>query len=160
MNEPLPWLILFLPLLSAVLITLFLQQRPALQRRPFRGRGSGFVSASSVDLLAQYLADGRAAGHFAALGCRSGHLNIDFGLHFDAVEPADALDRHRRRRSAIHIYSIGYMKGDPAYARFFACLSLFTFSMLGIVAEQQFFPDVHFLGIGRRFQLSAHRLLV
>lgn len=29
----------------------------------------------------------------------------------------------------IHIYSTGYMKGDPGYARFFACLNLFTFFM-------------------------------
>jgi hypothetical protein len=33
----------------------------------------------------------------------------------------------------IHIYSCGYMAGDPSYARFFASLSLFMFSMLGIV---------------------------
>ncbi|MBI5588347.1 MAG: NADH-quinone oxidoreductase subunit L [Deltaproteobacteria bacterium] len=35
--------------------------------------------------------------------------------------------------SLIHIYSKGYMHGDPGYSRFFACLSLFIFSMLGIV---------------------------
>jgi NADH-quinone oxidoreductase subunit L len=33
----------------------------------------------------------------------------------------------------VHIYSIGYMKGDKRFERFFAYLSLFTFSMLGIV---------------------------
>ena len=33
----------------------------------------------------------------------------------------------------IHIYSQGYMKGDKGYARFFACLNLFSFSMLGLV---------------------------
>ncbi len=30
-------------------------------------------------------------------------------------------------------YSVGYMKGDPKYSRFFAFLSLFAFSMLGVV---------------------------
>ncbi|MCG3149561.1 MAG: NADH-quinone oxidoreductase subunit L [Verrucomicrobiae bacterium] len=40
--------------------------------------------------------------------------------------------------SAIHIYSLGYMKGDPGFSRFFACLSLFTFSMLGIVLSNNF----------------------
>jgi len=40
--------------------------------------------------------------------------------------------------SAIHIYSLGYMKGDPGFSRFFACLSLFTFSMLGIVLATNF----------------------
>src|SRR5690606_30896776 len=34
----------------------------------------------------------------------------------------------------VHLYSIGYMQGDKRYERFFAYLSFFTFSMLGIVA--------------------------
>jgi len=33
----------------------------------------------------------------------------------------------------IHIYSIGYMKGDPGYAKFFAYLNLFVFAMLMLV---------------------------
>lgn len=33
----------------------------------------------------------------------------------------------------VHLYSIGYMDGDKRYNLFFAYLSLFTFSMLGIV---------------------------
>lgn len=33
----------------------------------------------------------------------------------------------------IFIYSIGYMEGDPRYSRFFAYLSLFAASMLGVV---------------------------
>ncbi len=33
----------------------------------------------------------------------------------------------------VHLYSIGYMRGDAMYERFFAYLSLFSFSMLGIV---------------------------
>ena len=33
----------------------------------------------------------------------------------------------------IHIYSIGYMEGDRSVPRFFAYLSLFTFSMLMLV---------------------------
>jgi NADH-quinone oxidoreductase subunit L len=33
----------------------------------------------------------------------------------------------------IHVYSIGYMDGDPRYARFFAYLNLFVFSMLLLV---------------------------
>ncbi|MCL2284262.1 MAG: NADH-quinone oxidoreductase subunit L [Fibromonadales bacterium] len=34
----------------------------------------------------------------------------------------------------VNIYSVGYMKDDPSAARFFALLSLFAFSMLGLVA--------------------------
>jgi len=33
----------------------------------------------------------------------------------------------------VHLYSIGYMAGDKRFERFFAYLSLFTFSMLGII---------------------------
>ncbi len=35
--------------------------------------------------------------------------------------------------SLIHLYSMGYMKGDPGYNRFFAYLNLFVFSMLNLV---------------------------
>ena len=35
----------------------------------------------------------------------------------------------------IHIYSIGYMAGDPGFYRFFAYISLFTFSMLLLVTS-------------------------
>ena len=33
----------------------------------------------------------------------------------------------------VHLYSIGYMAGDEGFSRYFAYLSLFTFSMLGLV---------------------------
>jgi len=33
----------------------------------------------------------------------------------------------------VHIYSIGYMKGDKGYQRFFSYVSLFTFAMLALV---------------------------
>jgi NADH-quinone oxidoreductase subunit L len=35
--------------------------------------------------------------------------------------------------SVVHLFSTGYMKGDPRYSRFFAYLSFFSFSMLGLV---------------------------
>src|SRR3990167_4243799 len=38
----------------------------------------------------------------------------------------------------IQIYSIGYMRGDPRYPRFFAYMSLFSFSMLGLVLADNF----------------------
>ncbi len=38
----------------------------------------------------------------------------------------------------IHIYSIGYMHGDPGYVRFFCYLSLFTFAMLLLVMADNF----------------------
>jgi NADH-quinone oxidoreductase subunit L len=38
----------------------------------------------------------------------------------------------------IHVYSIGYMHGDPGYARFFAYLNLFVFSMTMLVLAGNF----------------------
>jgi len=38
----------------------------------------------------------------------------------------------------VHIYTIGYMKGDPGYQRFFSYISLFTFSMLMLVMSNNF----------------------
>ncbi len=39
----------------------------------------------------------------------------------------------------VQIYSLGYMHGDPRYSRYFAYLSLFSFSMLGLVIANNFF---------------------
>lgn len=39
----------------------------------------------------------------------------------------------------VHIYSTGYMKGDEGYTKFFAFLSLFTFSMMGLVLSTNLF---------------------
>jgi NADH-quinone oxidoreductase subunit L len=39
----------------------------------------------------------------------------------------------------VQVYSIGYMKGDPGYARYFAYIALFTASMLGLVVADNLF---------------------
>ncbi len=39
----------------------------------------------------------------------------------------------------VHLYSLGYMKGEGGFARFYAFLSLFTFSMLGLVIATNIF---------------------
>ncbi len=39
----------------------------------------------------------------------------------------------------VHIYSLGYMKGEKGFARFFSILSLFSFSMLGLVIATNIF---------------------
>ena len=38
----------------------------------------------------------------------------------------------------VHIYTIGYMKDDPGYQRFFSYIALFTFSMLMLVMSNNF----------------------
>lgn len=38
----------------------------------------------------------------------------------------------------VHIYTVGYMKDDPGYSRFFSYISLFTFAMLMLVMSNNF----------------------
>ena len=39
----------------------------------------------------------------------------------------------------VEIYSVGYMRGDPRFSRYFAYISLFVFSMYGLVLANNFF---------------------
>ncbi|MEO6036576.1 MAG: NADH-quinone oxidoreductase subunit L, partial [Verrucomicrobiota bacterium] len=66
-----------------------------------------------------------------------GDLQIDFGLRFDSLSLLMLLIV-TGVGSAIHIYSWGYMHEDRCVSRYFASLSLFTFSMLGIVLATNF----------------------
>jgi NADH-quinone oxidoreductase subunit L len=135
MNETLPWLILFLPLLAAVVITLFLQRAPRFSA--VLSVGAVLISFFlSVGLLAEFL-HGRAPD-ISLTWLQVGSLRVEFGLHFDALSVLMLLVV-TGVGSVIHIYSIDYMRGDPGYARFFACMSLFIFSMLGIVISNNFF---------------------
>src|SRR6185436_7952234 len=61
-----------------------------------------------------------------------GDLNIELGLTLDRLSLVMLLVV-TGVGSAIHIYSYGYMRADPAFGRYFGTLSLFMFSMLGIV---------------------------
>jgi NADH-quinone oxidoreductase subunit L len=44
----------------------------------------------------------------------------------------------------VMVYSLGYMKGDPGFSRYFAYLSLFAFSMLGLVVADNYFQTFCF----------------
>jgi NADH-quinone oxidoreductase subunit L len=49
----------------------------------------------------------------------------------------------------VHIYSLGYMKGEERYGTYYAFLSLFTFSMLGLVLSGNIFETYIFWeGVG------------
>src|SRR5437867_6916495 len=39
----------------------------------------------------------------------------------------------------VHIYSLGYMKGEERFGTYYSFLSLFTFSMLGLVLSSNIF---------------------
>jgi NADH-quinone oxidoreductase subunit L len=62
----------------------------------------------------------------------SGTLDIHIGLHIDRLT-AVMLLLVTGVSSLVHVYTIGYMHGEPSYARFFGYIALFTFSMLMLV---------------------------
>ena len=133
-HELLPWLILFLPLLSAVVTTLF-----TLRTKTVSSLISIFaVVAGFVMSLVFINANGfHFSGETAINWLSIGGLNVDFGLKLDALSMMMLLVV-TGVGGAIHIYSYGYMDEDRSKARFFAFMSLFTFSMLGIVLANNF----------------------
>ena len=133
--EILPWLILFLPLFSAAVITLF-----TLRSKTVSSLISiGAIVAGFVMTLMFINANGfhPAVTETSTNWLSIGGLNVDFGLKLDALSLMMLLIV-TGVGGLIHIYSFGYMHEDKSMARFFAFLSLFTFSMLGIVLSNNF----------------------
>ena len=69
---------------------------------------------------------------------RSGTLTIDVGLYFDRLSIVLLL-LVTGISALVHVYSARYMQGDARYARFFALLSVFTFSMIMLVLSTNLF---------------------
>ncbi len=67
----------------------------------------------------------------------AGDFQVSFGFLVDQLTAA-MLIVVTSISLLVHIYSVGYMQGDPSYPRFFAYLSLFTFSMLMLVLGNNF----------------------
>ena len=67
----------------------------------------------------------------------SGELSIELSLYVDRLT-AVMLLLVTIVSSLVHVYTIGYMRGDRGYARFFAYIALFTFSMLMLVMSDNF----------------------
>ena len=59
----------------------------------------------------------------------------------------------------VHVFSLGYMKGEERFATYYAFLSLFTFSMLGLILSSNIFSGLYFLGTGRGIFLFIDRVL-
>jgi len=131
----LPWFILFLPLLAAGVITLFTQH----DRKLSAGLSVGAVVGGFVlGIIFVSSAGWEPASRESVVNWLTiGDLQVDFGLRFDPLSLLMML-LVTGVASAIHIYSWGYMEEDRAFSRYFACLSLFTFSMLGIVLANNF----------------------
>ena len=73
----------------------------------------------------------------------AGSFQVDFGFLLDPLSITMCLFI-TGIGALIHLYSIGYMKGDPAYPRFFTYLNLFVASMLLLVLGQNLL--ITFLG--------------
>jgi NADH-quinone oxidoreductase subunit L len=128
--------ILFLPLLAAGIITLFTRRSPKLSAQLS-------IGAIAISFLLSLVLWGRMGGetiiHNAGITWLSvGGLDVEFGFLVDRLSMVMLLVVTGVGLT-IHIYSYGYMHGDPSFSRFFASLSLFTFSMLGIVFATNFF---------------------
>jgi NADH-quinone oxidoreductase subunit L len=75
-------------------------------------------------------------------------LHVSFGLQVDQLSILMALFV-TGVGSLIHLYSIGYMKGDPSFPRFFFFLNLFLFSMVTLVLADNFlFSFLGWEGVG------------
>ena len=133
-NELFPWLILFLPLLSAAVIALFFLRNKAVSSLI----SIGAVVAGFVMTCLFVTANGiHFSGELPLNWLEIGDLKVDIGLKLDALSMM-MLFVVTGVGGLIHIYSYGYMHEDESMPRFFACLSLFTFSMLGIVLANNF----------------------
>ena len=76
----------------------------------------------------------------------SGDLRIELGLSFDPLTCVMLL-LVTVVSSLVHIYTMGYMRGEAGYARFFAYIALFTFSMLMLVLADNFLQLFVFWGV-------------
>ena len=129
-----PWLILFLPLLSVAVITLFtLRSKTVSSLISIGAVAVGFVMTCLFVNANGIHFSGESSVNWLTIG----GLNVDFGLKLDALSMM-MLFVVTGVGGLIHIYSYSYMDEDAGKARFFAFLSLFTFSMLGIVLANNF----------------------
>ena len=137
--ETLAWIVLMLPLVSAAGITLFARRNPSASASlSVAAVGAAFLL--SVLLVWSYGRLGIPEGGSLIRSVRwieVGGLAIDLGIRLDALSNTMLLVV-TGVGCMIHVYSCGYMAGDPGYPRFFASLSLFMFSMVGIVLASNF----------------------
>ncbi|MCB1125758.1 MAG: NADH-quinone oxidoreductase subunit L, partial [Verrucomicrobiae bacterium] len=126
--QVLPWLILLLPLFAAVGIAL--GALPA-HRRGVAARLS-VGAAGLAFLLSVLLWSSGTQGEQGFLWLAAGALKVEFGWRLDALS-VPMLLVVTGVGGLIQVYSLGYMRGDKGFGRYFAGLSLFTFAMEGIV---------------------------
>ena len=120
--------VLLTPLLSAALIAFFC-------RRLGKVATTISVIAAAAIFVFSLLAIRGAGGETLTISwewLHFGEYDVSMGFLFDGVA-ATMLTMVGFVGFLIHVFSIGYMADDKARARFFGGLSIFMFSMLGIV---------------------------
>lgn len=127
----LPLTILTLPLLGFLLLIFFGRKLP----RRGDWLGTGLLGVASLLSLALLIATLGAQGESYATEFEwltVGSLTVHFGVLIDRLA-AVMLVVVTLVSTLVHLFSIGYMKNDPRYSRYYAYLGLFSFSMIGIV---------------------------
>src|SRR5437867_6218866 len=127
-----PWLVLLAPLVSAGLIALVTRRARNL---------SAFISvvAVSISFICSCVVFTRpeiSAAEIPWIEIR-GFLRVPIGFTLDSLSKT-MLVLVSGVGALIHIYSLGYMRDVTGKSRYFASLSLFMFSMLGIVLANNF----------------------
>ena len=132
-SEAAVWAIFLLPLGSFVLIALVI--RPFLNRWAWLAAGSTIGALIASTVLAILTLSSVIVHHevvFETWDWLSfGGATIQMGLLVDPLT-AVMLVVVTSVSLLIQVYSVGYMRGDPGFARYFAYMSLFTASMLGL----------------------------
>ena len=138
--------ILALPLLSFLLLGLLGKRMPHLLAGTIGTLSLAAVTVLSYATAAEYFIAGRnAEGVFADIMPYNftwlpfdSMLNIDMGILLSPISVM-MLIVISTVSLMVHIYSLGYMKGEKGFQRYYAFLSLFTFSMLGLVVATNIF---------------------
>ena len=126
------WSIYFAPIASFVVIVAALRSRPlAAGRLTVAAIGASWVLAlwaldSSIGV------DGVPIGFAPHSWVSLSNLEVAVGVRLDGLT-AIMLVVVTSVSLLVQVYSTGYMRGDGGYARYFAFMSLFTASMLGLV---------------------------
>jgi len=131
-----PWIILFAPLISAALILFF----GSYSKKLSAGLAIGttlLACALSWYLFFQPDAEGPNQFAWADLTAFGVQFQIVIGVTLDHLSKVMLLIV-TSVASLVFIYSLGYMAKEEGYSRYFAGLSLFLFSMLGIVLADNF----------------------
>ena len=126
------WVILALPLISFVVIGVGLRQHKLAGL--FGTCTIGFTGLLALLLGLNYLQSGQGVDvAWQVLWLEyDPTMKVNLGLLLDPISVL-LLAVVSVVSTLVHIYSLGYMKGDPGVGRYFAYLSLFTFSMFGLV---------------------------